>query len=88
MSQVPVVVPAQQEPVRENPPAFSRLPLLVEREPIWKRVVFLFLAVGIALGFGFLLISFWAPAPSRPGIDENAYLVGGKEIAQHSDDGV
>jgi Dolichyl-phosphate-mannose-protein mannosyltransferase len=83
MSQVTVDAPAQQSVVRVSAPPFPLMPPLVEREAIWKRVLFLCLAVGIAFGFGFVLISYWAPAPSRPGIDENAYLVGGKDIAQH-----
>jgi hypothetical protein len=82
MSQV-TVVSAGQEVVPLSPPAFVRLPLLVEREALWKRLLFVCLAVAIAGGFGFVLLSYWAPAPSRPGIDENAYLVGGKDIAQH-----
>jgi Dolichyl-phosphate-mannose-protein mannosyltransferase len=84
MSQIAVVEAVPGNVVVENPPAFARLPLLVEREAIWKRLFFLCLAVAIAAGFGFVLLTYWAPAPSRPGIDENAYLVGGKEIAQHA----
>ena len=86
MSQV-TVASAGREVVPLKPPAFVRLPLLVEREPIWKRWLFVGVAIAIAGGFGFLLLSFWAPAPSRPGIDENAYLVGGKNFAQHGTTG-
>jgi hypothetical protein len=41
------------------------------------------LALAVAGGMWFLLTSFLAPAPGRPGIDENAYLVAGKNIALH-----
>src|SRR6266550_5838738 len=61
----------------------SRLcPDIVEPERWWKRWLFLLIAVSITAAFGFFLFSFFAPAPGRPGIDENGYLVGGKNIAQ------
>ena len=49
----------------------------------WKRLLFTFLALAIAGGFWFFLMSFLATGPGRPGIDENAYLVAGKMIAEH-----
>jgi len=47
----------------------------------WRTIAFVVLALAIAGGQAFFLASFWAPAPGRPGIDENAYLVAGKNIA-------
>jgi hypothetical protein len=47
----------------------------------WRTIAFVVLALAIAAGQAFFLASFWAPAPGRPGIDENAYLVAGKNIA-------
>jgi hypothetical protein len=47
----------------------------------WPAITFTLLAAAIICGYAFFLKSFWAPAPSRPGIDENAYLVSGKNIA-------
>ncbi len=58
-----------------------------EREPRWKRRLFLFIAIVLVGGLWFFLNSFLAPAPGRPGIDENAYLVGGRMIAQHGSTG-
>jgi 4-amino-4-deoxy-L-arabinose transferase-like glycosyltransferase len=52
-------------------------------EPTWKRRLFLLIALAITAGYWFFIHSFLAPAPGRPGIDENAYLVAGKNIAQH-----
>ena len=48
----------------------------VEPELVWKRRLYEVLAVVFTGWFLFVLISFWAPAPGRPGIDENGYLVG------------
>ena len=53
-----------------------------ELEPVWKRRTYATLALIIAGAFMFFLNSFWAPAPGRPGIDENGYLVGGRNFAQ------
>jgi hypothetical protein len=47
----------------------------------WPAITFTILALAIICGYAFFLKSFWAPAPCRPGIDENAYLVAGKNIA-------
>ncbi|HEY1684583.1 MAG TPA: glycosyltransferase family 39 protein [Tepidisphaeraceae bacterium] len=52
-------------------------------EPRWKRWSFLLLTLVILAGFGFFLASYWAPAPGHPGIDENAYLLGGRNIVEH-----
>lgn len=70
-------IPAVEMPVRREVP--------VER--LWKRQLFLVLALVLAAAYGFFLFSFTAAAPGRFGIDENAYLVGGRNIAQHGTTG-
>lgn len=56
----------------------------VEAPEKWfKRYLLGLIALAVAAGWMFFLYSFWAPAPSRPGIDENAYLLGGRNIAEH-----
>jgi len=52
-------------------------------ESRWKRILFMLLALAITGLLWFFLYSFLAAAPGRPGVDENAYLVAGKNIAQH-----
>ncbi len=41
------------------------------------------LAIAIATGFFFFIHHYYAPGPGDIGIDENAYLVGGKQFAEH-----
>src|SRR5262245_14432507 len=48
-----------------------------------NRILFVMIALAVTCGYWFFLMSFLAPAPGRPGIDENAYLVAGKNLAQH-----
>src|SRR2546430_481427 len=56
-----------------------RLPLLCDLEPAGYRFTWLgMLAVVLAL-YAFTLFTFWAPADA--GVDQNAYLVGGKQFA-------
>jgi hypothetical protein len=74
-------------------PAPEPLPLEGARaieidEPCGKRIGFLCLALLTAAGYCFFLLSFLAPAPGRPGIDENAYLVAGRQIAEHATTGM
>lgn len=57
-------------------------------EPRWKRNLFTVLGLGVAGAFFFFVISFFAPGPGTPGIDENAYLVAGKSVAQHFTPGI
>lgn len=56
---------------------------LGESESRPKRLLFHLLAIAIAAAYAYFVISFWAPAPGRPGIDENAYLLGGRMVADH-----
>jgi 4-amino-4-deoxy-L-arabinose transferase-like glycosyltransferase len=69
-------------PVDQTAPATNKVPT-PSTEPTSKRRLFLLIALAITAGLWFFLYSFLAPAPGRPGIDENAYLVAGKNIAQH-----
>ena len=55
-------------------------------ESAFRRLTFLLVALAFTVGFGFLVLSFSSPAPGRPGVDENAYLVGGRMIAEHQHD--
>lgn len=73
------------EPKAESP--LRLLGDLVEPETAWKRLLFLAMALAITIGYFFMLASYWAPAPGRPGIDENGYLVGGKNFAAHGTTG-
>jgi len=52
-------------------------------EARWKRRVFLGLALAVALGFFLVVRTYLCAAPGSPGIDENAYLVAGKNFARH-----
>src|ERR1019366_4138283 len=74
------MVPAPSEPRR-------LLPAATQREAGWKRKIFLLLALLIAGGYGFFLSSYWTAAPGRPGIDENGYLLGGRNLAEHGTTG-
>ena len=54
----------------------------IEAESFWRRRLYEALALAFTCSFMFVLYRFWAPAPGRPGIDENGYLVGGRNFAQ------
>jgi len=61
-------------------PAYRVLPrLAVAEEPAYRFMWLGMLAVFVGL-FGFMTITFWAPA--HPGVDQNGYLVGGKQFAK------
>lgn len=65
-------------------PSYRVMPPVAPREAWWRRSLWTGIALVLtAAYFYFALFSFWAPAPTRPGIDENVYLVAGKNIAQH-----
>jgi hypothetical protein len=68
-------------------PLSRRLMRMNVSESAGKRWAFLFLALVMTAAIGFFLKSFWAPAPGRPGIDENGYLVGGKNFSEHGTPG-
>src|SRR5436190_765610 len=52
-------------------------------ESALQRILFATAALWITIAYAFFLSSLWAPGPSRPGIDENAYLVAGRNIVSH-----
>ena len=56
--------------------------LLARSEPRWERAVYALLALLITAGFLYLVLGYWAPGLGMPGIDENAYLVGGRDVAR------
>ncbi len=56
------------------------LPRLIS-ESLAYRWTWILVAVGVCVLYGFALKRFWAPADG--GIDQNAYLVGGRMIASH-----
>src|SRR5262249_14935190 len=58
---------------------------LVDPEPTWKRRLFEGIAVLIAVGFFYFILSYWMPA--HPGVDQNGYLVGGKMVARTGSSG-
>src|SRR5450432_546453 len=67
----------------ERGPFLRSLPALKDSESRSKRWTFLVIALAITAGYWFFLMSFYVPAIGRPGIDENAYLLGGRNIAEH-----
>src|SRR5215213_5379038 len=70
--------------VENTAPSLSTEPqLLPLDESRTKRLTFLLLAIAIVIGMTFFLFSLSAPAPGWPGIDENAYLIAGRMIAEH-----
>lgn len=50
-------------------------------EPAWVRWVFGLLGLATAVAFLVLVLQYHEPGPCWPGIDENAYLLGGKNFA-------
>lgn len=58
-----------------------RLEVIGPIESRVARVVGLLVAIGVAVGFFWLLHLYWAPA--RPGVDQNAYLVGARMLIDH-----
>src|SRR5438067_366378 len=72
-----------------NPP--GELPLrTVAAAPFESQLkgrLFPLIALAFTAGLWFFLFSFCAPAPGRIGVDENAYLVGGRMLAEHGTTG-
>src|SRR4051812_9750390 len=56
-------------------------------ESLVRRVAFEGAAILIAVGYAVFLGAFWAAGPTRPGIDENAYLVAGRNVFYHGTPG-
>jgi hypothetical protein len=89
-----VEMPAPVKPLAYTTPDAERLetplrllPPLGEVEPWWKRHLFLVFAVALVCGYFYYIHCYFIPAPGLPGIDENAYLVGGKNIVDHHSTG-
>jgi hypothetical protein len=53
--------------------------LAVEDETPRSRVVGMLIAIGFSVAFLYAILQFWAPA--HPGVDQNGYLVGGRQLA-------
>lgn len=80
----PSLAPARVTTSAKPPAAAAASPVPMAEAERWaKRWLFHAIAIALALGYFYFLFCFWAPAPSRPGIDENAYLLGGRMIAEH-----
>jgi uncharacterized membrane protein YgcG len=59
---------------------------LTDPEPRWKRLTFLAVALAITWGYFYFVTSYWMPA--HPGVDQNGYLVGGKQMALTGSSGI
>jgi hypothetical protein len=64
------------------------LKLSTVHESAAKQRIFFVMGIVVAIGFFLLCMAFFAPAPGQPGVDENAYLVGGKNLAQTFSPGI
>ena len=73
--------------IEEMPPPYQRplrrLELPLPKESYWTVGLCLIAAIAVAVGFFCFIHRYDAKGPSDIGIDENAYLVGGKMLAQH-----
>jgi hypothetical protein len=59
---------------------------LTDPEPRWKSLLFLGVALLITCGYFHFITSYWLPA--HPGVDQNGYLVGGKQMALTGSTGI
>jgi hypothetical protein len=85
----PALVPSYST-LRASTPANTPrlLDLPVDPESNAKRFFYVLVALTIATLYFLMLMRFFAPAPGLPGIDENAYLVAGKNLAAHGTPGM
>ncbi len=60
--------------------ALPALPVEIGDEPRWKRRTYTVIALLVLAGFVAFHHAYWAPA--HPGVDQNGYLVGGKNLAR------
>lgn len=68
------------EPVGVHADA-GRLPVLPGvDEPRWQRQLGVVLAVALMIGFWSMIMTYWTPA--HGGVDQNGYLVGGRQVAK------
>jgi hypothetical protein len=90
---LPVVAPSRPVLVEKTAPGeaakaprdvgrgIKLLPPVLPREPFIGRMIGLVFALAVAVGF--FTLAMWSWSPVRPGVDENAYLVGGRMMADH-----
>jgi len=76
-------IPNYFMPARMSGPGLLKLMPMNCYERPGKHRLFVMLALAIVIGYFAFLMALWAPAPGKPGIDENGYLVGGKMMARH-----
>jgi hypothetical protein len=75
-------LPAESTSINAPPPlGIRRLDLPGLAESRWTRAFGLLGALAIAAGFFWLVLYYWTPA--RPGVDQNAYLVGARMLLDH-----
>jgi hypothetical protein len=72
------------EPLADR--ADRALPMLASPEPTHQRIIWLGAMLVVVALYAFAVFTFWAPADG--GIDQNAYLVGGKQLALTGSTGV
>jgi len=61
-------------------PTFKLIASIAPAETRMQRFAGVFIAICFTLMYAYLVFSYWAPA--HPGVDQNAYLVGGKSLAR------
>ncbi|MDB5327866.1 MAG: hypothetical protein JWM57_3435 [Phycisphaerales bacterium] len=71
-----IEMPPAPQPAR---PTFRPLPPIERFEPRALRIFAAVLACAIAVAYFWFILQYWAP--SHPGVDQNGYLVGGKQLA-------
>ena len=54
---------------------------VIDTEPFWKRALYFIVMGAILVGYSYMLACYFAPA--HPGINQNGYLVGGKNLAEY-----
>ncbi|MBC8107426.1 MAG: glycosyltransferase family 39 protein, partial [Anaerolineae bacterium] len=74
---------SQPTPVPQRSPGPRLMPRLgvIETEPLWKRALYFLVMGAILAGYSYMLSCYWSPA--HPGINQNGYLVGGKNLAEY-----
>jgi hypothetical protein len=66
-------------PPQEFHPLRGHLPTRLSLEPAWQRLLGLAVAVAVTIGFYLATQVYWTAA--HPGVDQNGYLFGGRQIA-------
>src|SRR5262245_40007575 len=73
--------------IAEASPRLRFLPKVAPRESRFADALWQLIAIAITAGYAYFLASFSAPGMTRPGIDENCYLIAGRNIAEHGTPG-